>query len=103
MRSANSELPSPRCVWSRVPQPVPIPPDVWRRFAALDAICNARIEWHDIAPKGRFVSGRNYARMWVVEIWRRDDGEKSTIIAEGASLAGTLQTALRSAERKFIG
>jgi hypothetical protein len=39
--------------------------------------------------------------MWVVEIWRRDDGERSKVIAEGAPLAGTLAAAARRAEGKF--
>jgi hypothetical protein len=30
--------------------------------------------------------GRDFARMWVVEIWRRGDGEGSKVIAVGADL-----------------
>lgn len=57
----------------------------------------------DTYEPGVMASGRNFARMWVVEIWGRDDLESSKVIAQGADLARTLEAAVRSAEGKFAG
>lgn len=79
---------------------VPIPPAVWQRFAALDSVCDARIERRDTYEQGKLTSGRNFTRIWRVEIWGRND-LSSRITADGADLARTLEVAVRCAEAKF--
>jgi hypothetical protein len=84
-----------------MPRCVPIPAEVRRHFATFDTTRDARPKRLDTAPRGKYVSGRTYLRFWIVEIWRNGDGERSKIIADGASPAGILETAVRSAERRF--
>jgi hypothetical protein len=58
---------------------VNIPAYVWQRLAALDHLCDMRLERLDtnrLRGDGKLRGGRNYPRMWRVEIWRRDDGRR---------------------------
>lgn len=82
-------------------KPDPIPADLWRRLARLDARCDITILRQDTnLPGHRHTSGKNYDREWVVKILEKGSlhhGPMTTM--GGCALRQVLEGAVEGAEQ----
>jgi hypothetical protein len=81
--------------------PDPIPADLWRRLARLDARCDITILRRDAnRPGHRHTTGRNYDREWRVEVQEKGCVHRGPMTVEGGcSLRRVLEDAVESAEQ----
>jgi hypothetical protein len=78
---------------------VPIPLELWRRLAALDARCDFEIKREDAnMPSERLRSRVNFDRQWHVRIWPKGEPAKAVSVYSGRALASALDGAVEIAE-----
>jgi hypothetical protein len=81
-------------------RPRNIPPETWRRLAALDHLANFHMDRVDANTRGHEGGIRLYNRMWVVKITGKVP-PLVTVTSEGPHLSGALAAAVEMAERTW--